>query len=131
MRQLPCACSTRTGARFIRRSWARRNEKPAPVADRGLGRLNWAESAPIGVASRRTEVRAKAVVPLRAGAVASRSGVGRRRAARERVGRGVDARVGDELGSVADGVHEELARELETGGPAAATALEKVPPSST
>ena len=52
------------------------------------------------------------------GAVTSRAGVGRRRATRERVRRGIDSRVGDELGSVADGVHEQMARGLETGRPA-------------
>jgi hypothetical protein len=36
------------------------------VADRGLGRLNWAESAHTGVAWGTTGVRAKAVVQLRA-----------------------------------------------------------------
>jgi hypothetical protein len=40
--------------------WSRR--KPA-VADRDLGRLNWADSAPTAVASGRTGVRAKAVIP--------------------------------------------------------------------
>ena len=38
----------------------------ADVADRGLGRLNWAESAPTKVASGRTGIRAIAVVPLHA-----------------------------------------------------------------
>ena len=35
---------------------------PAAVADRGLERLNWADSAPTGAASVRTGVRAKAVI---------------------------------------------------------------------
>ena len=38
----------------------------ADVADCGLGRLSWAESALAGVASGRTGVRAKAAAPLRA-----------------------------------------------------------------
>ena len=37
-----------------------------PLADRGLGRLNWADSGPTAVARRRTGVSAIAVVPLRA-----------------------------------------------------------------
>jgi hypothetical protein len=43
--------------------WFRR--KPV-VADRGLGRLNWADSAPSGVASGRAGIPAIAAVPLRA-----------------------------------------------------------------
>jgi hypothetical protein len=43
--------------------WSRR--KPA-IADRDGERRSWADSAPTGVALRRTGVRAKAVVPLRA-----------------------------------------------------------------
>jgi hypothetical protein len=42
------------------------NRCKADVADHGLGRLNWAESAPTTVASGRAGVRAKAVFPLRA-----------------------------------------------------------------
>jgi hypothetical protein len=42
------------------------NRRKAPVADRRLGRLNWAESPPIEVASGKTGVRAIAVIPLRA-----------------------------------------------------------------
>ena len=42
-----------------------RNRRRADVANRGLGRLNLAESAPTRVASGRTEVRAIAVIPLR------------------------------------------------------------------
>ena len=60
---------TRAKTRFSRslnfRVFQQYRRKPA-VADRGLGRLNWAESAPTGVASARTGVRAKAVIPLRA-----------------------------------------------------------------
>jgi hypothetical protein len=43
-----------------------RSRRIADVADRGLGRLNWAESTRTRVASGRTGVWAKAVVPLRA-----------------------------------------------------------------
>ena len=43
--------------------WSRRK---APVADRRLGRLNWADSAPKEIASGRTGVHAIAVVPWRA-----------------------------------------------------------------
>src|SRR5271166_1530308 len=43
-----------------------RNRRIADVADRGLGRLNWAESAPTEVASGRTGVRGIAVIRLRA-----------------------------------------------------------------
>ncbi len=43
-----------------------RSRRKATVADRGLGRLNWAESAPTRVTSGRTGVRAKASIPLRA-----------------------------------------------------------------
>jgi hypothetical protein len=56
--------STRKHDAHIRIS-VRSRRKPA-VADRDLGRLNWAESEPIGVASGRTGVRAKAGIPLRA-----------------------------------------------------------------
>jgi hypothetical protein len=41
------------------------NRRLADVADRGLGRLNWADSRPKRVASGRTGPRAKAVIPLR------------------------------------------------------------------
>ena len=40
--------------------------RKADVADHGLGRLNWAVSAPTAVASGRTGVRATAAIPLRA-----------------------------------------------------------------
>ena len=43
-----------------------RSRREAVVADRGLGRLNWAGTALNGIASGRTGVRAKAVIPLRA-----------------------------------------------------------------
>jgi hypothetical protein len=43
--------------------WSRRL---ADVADSGLGRLNWAESAPTPAALGTTAVRAKAAIPLRA-----------------------------------------------------------------
>ena len=43
----------------------RSRRKPA-VADRGLGRLNWADCGPTRVASGRTRVRAGAVIPLQA-----------------------------------------------------------------
>jgi hypothetical protein len=43
-----------------------RNRRIADIADRGLGRLNWAVSAPAGVASARTGVRAKAAIQLQA-----------------------------------------------------------------
>ncbi len=43
--------------------WSRRI---ADVADRGLGRLNWAGSGPTGIVSGRAGVRAKAVIPLQA-----------------------------------------------------------------
>jgi len=43
-----------------------RSRRIADVADHGLGRLDWAENAPTGVASGRTGVTEKAVVPLRA-----------------------------------------------------------------
>ena len=42
------------------------NRRKADVADRGLGRLKWADSSPSGTASGRTGVHAKAVIPLRA-----------------------------------------------------------------
>jgi CRISPR associated protein Cas1 len=43
-----------------------RSRRLADVADRVLGRLNWAGSAPTRVGSGRTGLRAKAAVPLRA-----------------------------------------------------------------
>jgi hypothetical protein len=46
---------------------AGRCRREAVVADSGLGRLNWADSARTEVASGRTGVRTKAVIPLRAG----------------------------------------------------------------
>jgi hypothetical protein len=42
--------------------WSRRE---ADIADSGLGRLSWADSAPTSAASERTGVRALAVIPLR------------------------------------------------------------------
>jgi hypothetical protein len=45
----------------------------ADVADHGPGRLDWADSAPKGIASGRIGVQAKPVIPLRA-----RSGLNRR-----------------------------------------------------
>ena len=42
-----------------------RSRSKADVADRGLGRLKWADSAPTRVASGRTGMRAKAAIPLR------------------------------------------------------------------
>jgi hypothetical protein len=50
-------------ARSRRLSDVSNRRRPA-VADRGLGRLNWAESAPTGVVTQRTGVRAKPVVPF-------------------------------------------------------------------
>jgi hypothetical protein len=41
------------------------NRREADIADRTLGSLNWAGSAPAGVASGRTGVRAKAAIQLR------------------------------------------------------------------
>ena len=43
-----------------------RSRREAVDADRGLGRLNWAGSAPTSVTSRGTAVRAKAAIRLRA-----------------------------------------------------------------
>jgi len=43
-----------------------KSRRIADVADRGLGRLSWAESTPTGCALGRTGVRAKAAIPLRA-----------------------------------------------------------------
>ena len=43
-----------------------RSRRLADVADRGLGRLSWADSAPTRATSGTTAVRAKADVPLRA-----------------------------------------------------------------
>ena len=43
-----------------------RNRRLADVADHGLGRLNWADSAPTGTASGTTGVRAIAALPSRA-----------------------------------------------------------------
>jgi hypothetical protein len=42
------------------------NRREADVADPGLGRLSWAESALAAAVSGRTEVGRKAVIPLRA-----------------------------------------------------------------
>jgi hypothetical protein len=59
----PCATPS-ANDRYLRTAagWSRRK---AAVADRGLGRLNWAESAPTGVGAERTGVGAKAAIPLR------------------------------------------------------------------
>src|SRR5580700_4845932 len=43
-----------------------RNRRKPAVADRDLGRLNWAETGPTRLASGRTGVGAKAALPLRA-----------------------------------------------------------------
>ena len=43
-----------------------RSRRIADVADRGLGRLNWAESERTGVASEKPGVRPKAAIPFRA-----------------------------------------------------------------
>jgi hypothetical protein len=51
--------------RFLRTAVGR-SRREADVAERGLGRLNWAESAPTEVASGRTGVYAKAGFPVRA-----------------------------------------------------------------
>ena len=53
----------RLGTEAMASDWSRRI---ADVADRGLGRLKWAESAPPRGVSGRTGVRAKTAFPLRA-----------------------------------------------------------------
>jgi hypothetical protein len=51
--------------RYLRRGDVS-NRRRADVADRGFGRLNWADSVLTVAASGTTEVRAKAVVPCQA-----------------------------------------------------------------
>jgi hypothetical protein len=48
----------------LRRLGGVSNRRKEDTAGAGLGRLSWAESAPTGVASGRTGVRAVAVIPL-------------------------------------------------------------------
>lgn len=58
------SCRTRPGQGTGPDGFNVANRRKLPVADRDLQCLNWAESAPTGVASGRTGVRAKAAVPL-------------------------------------------------------------------